>query len=93
MAKPKKSAQELQLGKVQTGNRRHADTKAKTDGKETSASVYVELKPMQKRVQPKNRMRENRTSGTVWGVPGNWHSYHDGIDDDIRFYRYKVSKL
>ncbi|MFH1981940.1 MAG: hypothetical protein ABIL58_08845 [Pseudomonadota bacterium] len=23
-------------------------------------------------------MRENRTSGTVWGVPGNRHSYHDG---------------
>jgi len=22
-------------------------------------------------------MRENRTSGTVWGVPGNRHSYHD----------------
>ena len=23
-------------------------------------------------------MRENRTSGTVWGVSGNRHSYHDG---------------
>ncbi len=22
-------------------------------------------------------MRENRTSGTVWGVSGNRHSYHD----------------
>ena len=22
-------------------------------------------------------MRENRTSGTAWGVPGNRHSYHD----------------
>ena len=34
-------------------------------------------KPMRKRVQPRNRMRENCTSGTVWGVPGNRHSYHD----------------
>ena len=24
-------------------------------------------------------MRENRTSGTVWGVSGNRHSYHDGV--------------
>lgn len=24
-------------------------------------------------------MRENRTSGTVWGVSGNRHSYHDGL--------------
>lgn len=22
-------------------------------------------------------MRENRTSGSVWGVSGDWHSYHD----------------
>jgi hypothetical protein len=31
-----------------------------------------------KRVQPKNRMRENCTSGTVRGVPGNRHSYRRG---------------
>jgi len=28
-------------------------------------------------------MRENRTSGTVWGVPGNWHSYHDDYYNEI----------
>lgn len=27
------------------------------------------------RVQPKNRMRENRTSGTVPGAPGDWRPY------------------
>jgi len=32
-----------------------------------------------RRVQPRNRMRENRTSGTVCGVSGNRHSYHDGF--------------
>jgi hypothetical protein len=30
------------------------------------------------RVQPKNRMRENCTSGTARGVPGNRHSYRRG---------------
>ncbi len=25
-------------------------------------------------------MRENRTSGTVWGVPGNRYPYHDECD-------------
>ena len=24
-------------------------------------------------------MRENRTSGTAWGVPGDWHSYHNEL--------------
>ena len=28
-----------------------------------------------KRVQPRNRMRENRTSGSVQGAPGNRRSY------------------
>ena len=28
-------------------------------------------------MQPKNRMRENRTSGSVWGAPGNGRSYHE----------------
>ena len=32
-----------------------------------------------KRVQPKNRMRENRTSGSVRGVPGNGHSYRERL--------------
>src|SRR5262244_1560194 len=30
------------------------------------------------RVQPRNRMRENCTSGTARGVPGNRHSYRRG---------------
>jgi hypothetical protein len=30
-----------------------------------------------KRVLPRNRIRENRTSGTVRGVPGNRHSYRE----------------
>jgi hypothetical protein len=34
---------------------------------------------VRKRVQPKNRMRENRTSGTVWGAPGNRRSYHNAL--------------
>ena len=33
-----------------------------------------------KRVQPRNRMRENFTSGTVRGVPGNRHSYRGAHD-------------
>ena len=32
-----------------------------------------------KRVQPRNRMRENFMSGTVRGVPGNRHSYRGGL--------------
>jgi len=32
-----------------------------------------------KRVQPKNRMRNNCTSGTVRGVPGNRHSYRRDV--------------
>src|SRR5215510_12882034 len=31
------------------------------------------------RVQPRNRMRENCTSGTARGVPGNRHSYRRGL--------------
>src|SRR5262249_17432176 len=31
------------------------------------------------RVQPRNRRRENGTSGTVRGVPGNRHSYRRGV--------------
>ncbi|MGA8240526.1 MAG: hypothetical protein WB818_08130 [Desulfobacterales bacterium] len=42
------------------------------------SKVSGELKPMRQRVQPRNRMRENRTSGTVWGVLGNRHSYYNG---------------
>jgi len=36
-------------------------------------------KPTRKRVQPRNRMRENRTAGTVWGVPGDRYPYQDTI--------------
>ena len=32
-----------------------------------------------KRVQPKNRMRENCTSGSVRGAPGNRRSYRRGV--------------
>ena len=39
-------------------------------------------KPMRKRVQLRNRMRENRTSGTVWGVSGNRHFYHDATKNE-----------
>src|SRR6266542_6181728 len=39
----------------------------------TSGCLTVHL--ARKRVQPRNRMQENCTSGTVRGVPGNRHSY------------------
>ena len=32
-----------------------------------------------KRVRPRNRMRENFTSGSVRGVPGNRHSYREPL--------------
>ena len=28
-------------------------------------------------------MRENRTSGTVWGVLGNWYPYHDCLSENL----------
>ncbi|PIU50655.1 MAG: hypothetical protein COS92_00290 [Desulfobacterales bacterium CG07_land_8_20_14_0_80_52_14] len=40
-------------------------------------------KPMWKRLQPRNRMRENCTSGTVWGVLGNRHSYHNALQATV----------
>ncbi len=43
-------------------------------GKRKSLTVHL----ARKRVQPRNRMQENCTSGTVRGVPGNRHSYRRG---------------
>jgi hypothetical protein len=48
-------------------------------GEEFGCRIIVGVrwdKPTRKRVQPRNRMRENRTSGTV---SGNRHSYHDDV--------------
>jgi len=37
--------------------------------------------PLDKLVQPRNRMRENRTSGSVAGAPGNRSPYPGGIKE------------
>ena len=41
-------------------------------------------------MQPKNRMRENRTSGSAWGVPGNRHSYHEMLLDGMKLLEEKA---
>jgi hypothetical protein len=45
------------------------------DCQPTTSRVCLNLRLTRKRVQPRNRMRENRTAGSVRGVPGNWRSY------------------
>jgi len=77
MAESQEPAQRLHLGEVHATAGIHEDTEAKADREVAPASVRVGMSRCGKRVQPKNRMRENRTSGTAWGVPGDRHSYHD----------------
>ena len=56
-------------------------------GAETAAcGVCITQSLARKRVQPRNRMRENRTSGTVRGAPGNGRSYREMLKtDDSKF--------
>jgi hypothetical protein len=49
------------------------NTREYPDRNRRKRDVFIRLrwdKPTRKRIQPRNRMRENRTSGTVWG--GCW---------------------
>jgi len=55
-----------------------------------NARCTLEVAPCAKRVQPRNRMRENRTSGSVAGVPGNRHPYAGGVNSARCFYYWKI---
>ena len=80
------------LTEVRSSQRKLApDTVGSDKRKPTSlrgiANKAKSVRLARKRVQPRNRMRENFTSGSVRGVPGNRHSYRgDGwIESFMRF--------
>ncbi|AGA32808.1 RNA-directed DNA polymerase (Reverse transcriptase) [Thioalkalivibrio nitratireducens DSM 14787] len=75
-------AEQLHLGPVQSGAEAVGCRLPPNHGETARAcGLYVRERPSRKRVRPRNRMRENRTSGTVPGAPGNRCSYGGGAID------------
>ena len=75
---PRRQAEELYLGSLQSGvEASRRSNSADYGAAATTPGVCVRHCSARKRVQPRNRMREIRTSGTVRGALGNRRSYRE----------------
>jgi hypothetical protein len=78
------------MGKVSTAARRPDRTRIPDRSDRSSMSQPpggpepTGFEPARMRVQPRNRMRENCTSGTVRGALGNRRSYRGGYKHPLR---------